>query len=51
MKYLLDTNPCVVYLRGKNALLRQRFALHPSSDINAELSRIPRLTLEDWELP
>jgi tRNA(fMet)-specific endonuclease VapC len=33
MKYLLDTNPCIVYLRGKNPLLLQRFRQHPPSDI------------------
>lgn len=33
MKYLLDTNPCVVHLRGKNQLLLQRFAQHPVADI------------------
>ena len=33
MKYLLDTNPCVGYLRGKNQLLLQRFGQHPAADI------------------
>lgn len=33
MKYLLDTNVCIAYLRGKNPLVRQRFALHPAADI------------------
>ena len=33
MKYLLDTNPCVVYLRGKNALVLRRFGLHPPTDL------------------
>src|SRR5262245_30745237 len=33
MKYLLDTNVCVAYLRGKNALVLQRFGLHPPTDL------------------
>jgi len=33
MKYLLDTNVCVVHLRGKNALVLQRFALRPPTDL------------------
>jgi tRNA(fMet)-specific endonuclease VapC len=33
MKFLLDTTPCVVYLRGKNPLLLQRFQQHVSADI------------------
>jgi tRNA(fMet)-specific endonuclease VapC len=33
LKYLLDSNPCIGYIRGKNALIRQNFALHPASDI------------------
>ena len=33
MKYLLDTNVCVAHLRGKNALVLQRFGLHPSADL------------------
>jgi hypothetical protein len=30
MKFLLDTNPCIVYLRGKNSLQLQR--LPPARD-------------------
>jgi tRNA(fMet)-specific endonuclease VapC len=33
VKYLLDTNPCIVYLRGRNPLLRNRVASHAPSDI------------------
>jgi tRNA(fMet)-specific endonuclease VapC len=33
MKYLLDTNVCVVYLRGKNPLVRARFTAHPPTDL------------------
>lgn len=33
MKYLLDTNVCVVYLRGKNPLVRTRFASHSPTDL------------------
>jgi tRNA(fMet)-specific endonuclease VapC len=33
MKFLLDTTPCVVYLRGKNSLLLQRFQQHTAADI------------------
>ena len=33
MKFLLDTSPCVVYLRGKNSLLLQRFQQHAAADI------------------
>lgn len=33
MKYLLDTNACITYLRGKNPVLLQRFGRHPLSDI------------------
>jgi predicted nucleic acid-binding protein len=28
--FLLDTNVCVQYLRGKNALIRQRLAACPT---------------------
>jgi predicted nucleic acid-binding protein len=31
--FLLDTNVCVQYLRGKNARVRQRLASWPTSDI------------------
>ena len=33
MIYLLDTNPCVQHLRGKNQHVLRRFAQHPASDI------------------
>ena len=33
MTYLLDTNTCVVYLRGKNAKLRNRVDACPPTDI------------------
>jgi tRNA(fMet)-specific endonuclease VapC len=33
MKFLLDTTPCVVYLRGKNSLVLQRFQQHAVADI------------------
>src|SRR5438128_3924748 len=33
MKFLLDTTPCVAFLRGKNALLLQRFRQHAAADI------------------
>jgi tRNA(fMet)-specific endonuclease VapC len=33
LKYLLDTNVCITYMRGKDALLLQRFALHSPADI------------------
>lgn len=33
MKYLLDTNVCITYMRGRNALLLQRFGLHAPADI------------------
>lgn len=33
MKYLLDTNVCITYMRGRNALLLQRFGTHPPADI------------------
>jgi tRNA(fMet)-specific endonuclease VapC len=33
LKYLLDTNVCINYMRGKNALLLQRFGLHQAADI------------------
>ena len=33
MMFLLDTNVCVQYLRGKNALVRQRLAAHPAHEI------------------
>src|SRR4051812_45062388 len=33
MKYLLDTNVCVAWLRGKNALVKARFTAHPPSDL------------------
>jgi tRNA(fMet)-specific endonuclease VapC len=32
MRFLLDTNVCVVYLRGKNPLVQARFAAHSSAD-------------------
>jgi tRNA(fMet)-specific endonuclease VapC len=31
--FLLDTNVCVQYLRGKNALVRQRLATHPAHEV------------------
>jgi tRNA(fMet)-specific endonuclease VapC len=33
LKYLLDTNVCITYMRGKDALLLQRFGLHSPADI------------------
>ncbi len=33
MAYLLDTNVCVAYLRGRNTLLRQRVQAHPAADV------------------
>src|SRR4051812_33647626 len=33
MNYLLDTNVCVAHLRGKNALVLQRFGQHPPADL------------------
>jgi tRNA(fMet)-specific endonuclease VapC len=33
MKFLLDTTPCVAFLRGQNALLLQRFQQHSAGDI------------------
>jgi tRNA(fMet)-specific endonuclease VapC len=33
LKYLLDTNVCIAYLRGKNALVLNKFPLHSPSDI------------------
>ena len=33
MNYLLDSNPCIQYLRGKNAAILQHFAAHAASEI------------------
>jgi tRNA(fMet)-specific endonuclease VapC len=33
MKYLLDTNVCVTWLRGKNALLKARLTAHAPTDL------------------
>ena len=33
MTFLLDTTPCVTYLRGQNALVLQRLQQHPSGDV------------------
>ena len=33
MQYLLDTNACIVYLRGKNPVVLQRVGQRPPSDI------------------
>ena len=33
MKYLLDTNVCVNYMRGKNPPVLRRFGSHPPADI------------------
>ena len=33
MKFLLDTNPCVIYLRGKNLHLLQHFQQNSAADI------------------
>lgn len=33
MKYLLDTNVCINYMRGKNTLLLQRFGAYSPVDI------------------
>jgi predicted nucleic acid-binding protein len=35
MKFLLDTNTCIIYLRGKNLYLNKR---------------VNDLQLEDWEI-
>jgi tRNA(fMet)-specific endonuclease VapC len=32
--YLLDTNLCIQYLRGRNALVRQRLAATPIADVS-----------------
>jgi tRNA(fMet)-specific endonuclease VapC len=34
MQYLLDTNVFVAYLRGRNALVRQRFHARPTADLH-----------------
>jgi tRNA(fMet)-specific endonuclease VapC len=34
MPYLLDTNVCVVYVRGRNALLMQRVLARPSAELH-----------------
>src|SRR5216684_326138 len=31
--FLLDTNFCVLYVRGKNVLVRQRLAARPASEV------------------
>mgnify|MGYP001030136929 CR=1 FL=1 len=58
MRYLLDTNVCVMYLNGRSALVRDRLLSTPSDDmtvcsvVKAELfygafrSNNPTLTLE-----
>jgi tRNA(fMet)-specific endonuclease VapC len=33
MIYLLDSNLCIQYLRGRNQLIRQRVASHPVADL------------------
>jgi tRNA(fMet)-specific endonuclease VapC len=33
MTFLLDTTPCVTYLRGRNALVLQRLQQHPAGDV------------------
>jgi len=33
VKYLLDTNPCIVYLRGKNPLVQQRMAAQAPGEV------------------
>ena len=33
MKYLLDTNVCVTYMRGKSALVKARLGSHPPADV------------------
>ncbi len=34
MKYLLDTNVCINYMRGKNPLVVRHVSAHPPADIN-----------------
>jgi tRNA(fMet)-specific endonuclease VapC len=33
LKYLLDTNVCIHYLRGKNPLVLNHFTVHPPAEI------------------
>jgi len=33
MKYLLDTNICIEYFRGRNAIVRARFQQHAPNEI------------------
>src|SRR5690242_11836841 len=33
MTYLLDTNVCIQFLRGKNATVLHNFAIHPAVEI------------------
>ncbi|HLP88768.1 MAG TPA: type II toxin-antitoxin system VapC family toxin [Nostocaceae cyanobacterium] len=33
MKFLLDTNTCIIYLRGKNTILKQKLESTPTKDI------------------
>jgi tRNA(fMet)-specific endonuclease VapC len=34
LTHLLDTNVCIEYLRGRNALVLSRFAAHPPADLS-----------------
>lgn len=33
MKFLLDTNTCIIYMRGKNSTLKQKLETTPTKDI------------------
>ncbi|MBF2014644.1 MAG: type II toxin-antitoxin system VapC family toxin [Rivularia sp. T60_A2020_040] len=33
MKFLLDTNTCIIYIRGKNSTLKQKLETTPTKDI------------------
>lgn len=48
MIYLLDTDVCVSYLRGKNsAIIEARLILVTHN--TAEFSRVPGLQYKDWQ--
>jgi len=61
MKYLLDTNPCIVYLNGRsNSLIGAHDLLIASIAVvndlilvthnTREFKRVPNLIVEDWKV-
>lgn len=47
--YLLDTNVCIVYLKGNSLQVNSRFDLTLVTHNVKEFERVKGLKIEDWE--